>query len=67
MVLDCAILDMMVVYDDLDNFTLECDYDTRCLGYDPYNAKEFVDRWSRENGEHGIIKVIQGSKTETEP
>jgi phage terminase large subunit-like protein len=67
MVLECAILDMMVVYEDLDTFILDSEYDVRCLGYDPYNAKEFVERWGKENGEYGIEKVIQGSKTESVP
>jgi phage terminase large subunit-like protein len=67
MVLECAILDMMVVYEDLDTFILDSEYDVRCLGYDPYNAKEFVERWGKENGEYGIEKVIQGAKTESVP
>lgn len=66
-VLPGAILDMMEVYEDLDNFILEVAYDVRCLGYDPYNAKEFVERWSQENGTYGVEKVIQGSKTESVP
>lgn len=66
-VLDGTILDMMEVYDDLDNFILDLGYDVRCLGYDPYNAKEFVERWEAENGPYGIEKVIQGAKTETVP
>lgn len=61
------ILDMMEVYDDLDNHICEVDYDVRCFGYDPYNAREFVERWERENGPFGIEKVIQGSKTESVP
>jgi len=67
MVIDGTILDMMVVYDDLDNFIIGKDYDVRCLGFDPYNAKEFVERWQSENGPYGIEKVIQGAKTETVP
>lgn len=67
MVLDGTVLDMMDVYDDLDQFILENDYDVRCFGYDPYNAKTFVDRWISENGEYGVEKVIQGYKTETVP
>ena len=67
MVLECSILDMMIVYEDLDVFILNSEYDVRCLGYDPYNAKEFVERWGKENGEYGIEKVIQGSKTESVP
>ena len=66
-VLDGTILDMMAVYDDLDRFIIEHEYDVRCFGYDPYNAKEFVERWATENGPFGIEKVIQGAKTETVP
>ena len=66
-VLDGTVLDMMEVYDDLDNHILEREYDVRCFGYDPYNAKEFVARWETENGPFGIEKVIQGSKTESVP
>ena len=61
------ILDMMQVYDDLDEFIIRTDYDVRCFGYDPYNAKEFVERWERENGAYNIEKVIQGAKTESVP
>ena len=61
------ILDMMEVYDDLDKFILTSEYDVRALGYDPYNAKEFVGRWEVENGPFGIEKVIQGAKTESVP
>lgn len=66
-VLEGTVLDMMEVYEDLDNYIAESDYDVRCFGYDPYNAKEFVERWSRENGPFGIEKVIQGAKTESVP
>ena len=66
-VLDGVILDLMVVYDELDAFIALMDYDVRCFGYDPYNAKEFVERWSSENGPFGIEKVIQGSRTESVP
>ena len=66
-VLDGTVLDMMQVYEDLDNHIIECGYDVRCFGFDPYNAKEFVDRWERENGPFGIEKVIQGAKTESVP
>ena len=66
-VLSGTVLDMMEVYDDLDNHIEECGYDVRCVGYDPYNAKEFIDRWERENGPLGTIKVPQGVKTETVP
>ena len=62
-----TVLDMMEVYEDLDNHIVERDYDVRCFGYDPYNAKDFVDRWERENGPFGIEKVIQGAKTESVP
>jgi phage terminase large subunit-like protein len=62
-----SILDMMEVYDDLDQFILTSEYDVRTLGYDPYNAKEFVARWEAENGPFGITKVIQGAKTESVP
>jgi phage terminase large subunit-like protein len=61
------ILDMMEVYDDLDRFIQSSEYDVRALGYDPYNAKEFVARWEGENGPFGIEKVIQGAKTESVP
>lgn len=61
------ILDMMQVYDDLDEFIIRTAYDVRCFGYDPYSAKEFVERWERENGAYGIEKVIQGAKTESVP
>lgn len=67
MVLDGTILDMMEVYDDLDKYLQDNEYDVRCFGFDPYNAKEFVDRWERENGPYGIEKVRQGSKTESVP
>lgn len=62
-----TILDMMEVYDDLDNHIIQQQYDVRCFGYDPYNAKEFIERWERENGPYGIEKVIQGAKTESVP
>ena len=66
-VLEGTVLDMMQVYDDLDAYIAECNYDVRCFGFDPYNAKEFVTRWETENGPFGIEKVIQGSKTESVP
>lgn len=66
-VLDCTVLDMMQVYEDLDNHISECGYDVRCFGFDPYNAKDFVARWESENGPFGIEKVIQGAKTESVP
>lgn len=62
-----TVLDMMDVYEDLDNHIAERGYDVRAFGYDPYNAREFVERWARENGEYGIVKVIQGAKTESVP
>lgn len=67
MVLDGTVLDMMEVYEDLDKHIIDCGYDVRCLGYDPYNARTFVERWAAENGPFGIEKVIQGAKTETVP
>ena len=67
MVLEGNILDMDEVYEDLDKHIIEHEYDVRCFGYDPYNAKEFVKRWGDENGAFGIEKVIQGSKTESVP
>ena len=66
-VLEGTVLDMMQVYDDLDDFIAEAEYDVRCLGYDPYNAKDFIARWETENGPFGIEKVIQGAKTESVP
>jgi phage terminase large subunit-like protein len=66
-VLEGTVLDMMEVYDDLDAFIIAEEYDVRCLGFDPYNAKEFVARWEQENGPFGIEKVIQGAKTESVP
>jgi phage terminase large subunit-like protein len=66
-VLEGTILDMMEVYDDLDHFIEEKKYDVRALGFDPYNAKEFVTRWEQENGPYGIEKVIQGARTESVP
>jgi phage terminase large subunit-like protein len=66
-VLDGTVLDMMVVYDDLERFIIESEYDVRAFGYDPYNAKEFVQRWEAENGPFGIEKVIQGARTESVP
>ena len=62
-----TVLDMMEVYDDLDNHIIERDYDVRCFGFDPYNAQAFVERWEKENGPFGIEKVIQGAKTESVP
>lgn len=66
-VLDCKILDMMEVYDDLDAHISNLNYDVRCVGFDPYNAKEFMKRWENENGPYGLEKVIQGAKSESVP
>lgn len=66
-VMNGTVLDMMEVYDDLDNHIVEREYDVRCFGFDPYNAREFVERWERENGPFGIEKVIQGARTESVP
>lgn len=66
-VLDGSVLNMMEVYEDLDNHIIERDYDVRCFGFDPYNAREFVERWERENGPFGVEKVPQGAKTESVP
>ena len=66
-VLEGSILDLMDVYDDLDRYIAECQYDVRCFGFDPYNAKSFVERWESENGPFGVEKVIQGAKTESVP
>ena len=66
-VMNGTILDLMEVYDDLDKHIIDCEYDVRCFGFDPYNAKEFVARWETENGPFGIEKVIQGAKTESVP
>lgn len=66
-VLDGTVLDMMEVYDDLDQYIMDCEYDVRSFGYDPYNAKMFIERWERENGPYGIEVVRQGAKTESVP
>ena len=66
-VLEGSVLDMMEVYEDLDNHIRMTGYDVRAFGYDPYNAKEFVERWEGENGPFGVEKVIQGAKTESVP
>jgi phage terminase large subunit-like protein len=66
-ILDCKYLDLQEVYDDLDQHIQDMQYDVRCVGYDPYNAKTFIERWATENGPHGIEKVIQGAKTESVP
>lgn len=67
MVLDGSVLDMMDVYDDLDKFIEDYQYEVQCIGYDPYNAADFVNRWVQENGQYGVVKVIQGAKTESVP
>ena len=66
-VLEGTVLDMMEVYEDLDKFIIDSDFDVRAFGFDPYNAREFVERWEKENGPFGIEKVIQGAKTESVP
>lgn len=66
-ILEGTVLDMMEVYDDLDRHIIESEYDVRCFGYDPYNAKEFVERWGNENSSFGVVVVKQGSKTESVP
>lgn len=66
-VLEGTVLEMMDVYDDLDKHIIDCEYDVRSFGFDPYNSREFVERWERENGPYGIEKVIQGTKTESVP
>lgn len=66
-IMEGTVLDMMEVYEDLDRHIEQYEYDVRCFGYDPYNAKDFVERWERENGAYGIEKVIQGFKTESVP
>lgn len=66
-VMDGTILDMISVYEDLDDYILRSEYDVRAFGYDPYNAREFVERWATENGPYGIHKVIQGARTESVP
>ena len=66
-VMQGTVLDMMDVYEDLDNFIANSNYEVVCFGYDPYNATDFVDRWSKENGSFGIVKVIQGARTESVP
>ena len=66
-VMEGTVLDMTEVYDDLDQFIIDMNYDVECFGYDPYNATAFIDRWQKENGEFGVDKVIQGSRTESVP
>ena len=66
-VLDGSVLDLMAVFDDLEEYIQEHAYDVRCIGFDPYNAREFVERWTNENGPFGVEKVIQGAKTESVP
>ena len=66
-VMEGTILDMMEVYEDLDEFIMQQEYDVNAFGFDPYNAKDFVQRWEKENGPYGVEKVIQGARTETVP
>lgn len=66
-VMDGSVLNMMEIYDDLDRHIVEKQYDVRCFGYDPYNAEKFVERWTNENTPFGIVKVIQGARTESVP
>ena len=66
-VMECTVLDMMQIYEDLDNHIISCGYDVRTFGYDPYNAQQFVERWMAENGQFGVQKVVQGAKTESVP
>lgn len=66
-IMESSVLDMEEVYEDLIRHIEKCDYDVRCIGYDPYNAKEFIQKWNQENGDHAVEKVIQGSKTESVP
>lgn len=66
-VLDGTVLDLDIVYDDIDKHIIDNDYDVRAFGYDPYNAGKFVERWSQENSPYGVVKVIQGAKTESVP
>lgn len=66
-VLEGSVLNMDEIYDDLEQYIANNNYDVCCFGYDPYNAREFVTRWSKENGDYGIEKVIQGAKTESVP
>ena len=66
-VMEGTVLNVMDVYDELDQYVEDSSYDVRCFGYDPYYAKEFVERWSTENGPFGVVKVIQGAKTESVP
>jgi len=66
-IMEGAVLDMMEVFEDLDRHIIDMEYDVMAFGYDPYNAKEFVERWTQENGPFGIEKVPQGAKTESVP
>ena len=66
-IMDGTVLDMFEVFDDIDQYIRDNEYDVRCFGFDPYNAKEFVERWEGENGPYGIVKVIQGARTESVP
>ena len=66
-IMEGTVLDMFEVFDDIDQYIQDNEYDVRCFGFDPYNAKEFVERWESENGPYGIVKVIQGARTESVP
>lgn len=66
-VMEGAVLDLTAVYEDLDQYIISQEYDVRSFGYDPYNAKEFVEHWEQDNGPYGVEKVIQGAKTESVP
>ena len=66
-VLECTVLDMMEVFDDVDKHIQDLEYDVRSFGFDPFNAREFSERWVRENGAYGVEKVPQGSRTESVP
>ena len=62
-----TVLDLDLIYDNLDEYIIDCNYDVSALGYDPYYAKEFIERWTKENGPFGVIKVPQGARTESVP
>lgn len=66
-VMDGSVLNLMDVYEDIDKFIIDADYDVRCVGFDPYNAKDFIERWQKENSPYGVVKVPQGAKTESVP
>ena len=66
-VMEGTVLDLDLIYDNLDEYIIDCNYDVSALGYDPYYAKEFIERWTKENGPFGVIKVPQGARTESVP